>query len=223
MRDVVGHREATSAASAPSAKPFTLIELLVVIAIIAILAAMLLPALQNARAKALTANCGANLKQVGLGALMYVDDYGMWPLQHYGNGTQRYWRLIEGNIGSWDVFVCPSDIVVRNPATDGWQGTSYMYTDTWLSGRAAAQIKDHARFIAFIDSHTNPYNHRTAGGNCGPWNLRGTSPRGYLIDDPKIETRHQLGSNACYLDGHVSWGVAIGFDRADFQYGPPWY
>ena len=54
---------------------FTLIELLVVIAIIAILAAMLLPALAKARAKARAISCISNLKQVGLGAAMYANDY----------------------------------------------------------------------------------------------------------------------------------------------------
>lgn len=56
-------------------KSFTLIELLVVITIIAILAAMLLPAIHKAKSAATTAQCVANMKQLGVMLQAYALTY----------------------------------------------------------------------------------------------------------------------------------------------------
>jgi prepilin-type N-terminal cleavage/methylation domain-containing protein len=156
-------------------KHFTLIELLVVIAIIAILAAMLLPALQQARARAQATACISNLKNLYHGLSAYADaNKEFFPAAnstvYHQERKKKYtyfgWTAVlvmykllpEYKKGSTsNIFLCPTGTYEAS-TKKGWDDTgSYSYglakgTEGWgkLAYYEPADTYYHANRIEFL-------------------------------------------------------------------------
>ncbi len=198
---------------------FTLIELLVVIAIIAILAAILFPVFARAREKARQTSCLSNLKQIGLGSMMYLADSDDILFGHI-QGTRAtfyppvlpyldWMQQIYPYVKNQQLYTCPSEPTyswTANPA-DGMShdatlgyGLNYWMTFYYYYNNAVmAKIQKPAETIWFTDC-----------------NYYVVYPSYYLAtypDNPtygqngsaRLQLRHNGGVNVAFMDGHAKW------------------
>jgi prepilin-type N-terminal cleavage/methylation domain-containing protein/prepilin-type processing-associated H-X9-DG protein len=198
-----------------SKNAFTLIELLVVIAIISILAAILFPVFARARENARRASCMSNLKQIGLGIMMYVQDYDeKYPPSNITNEGTGYfwWQLIDPYTKSTQLEFCPSATSQSSPTSLNY-GTNLliMRDGRYYDGVAMAAIAAPATTYLIMDSGFYRIDVPKINAPVSGWGwLPGSGALGVTFYDTNPpadwETgRHFDGVNVTFADGHVKW------------------
>jgi len=209
-----------------------LIELLVVIAIIGILAAMLLPALNKAQAKARATKCVSNLREWGLGFMMYADDWNEYMPAEGDASTAG-----DNNLQAWGNAIPP---YVKQP-TYKYLKYTLPPTGTWVGKRIPSNIiwvcpeknRTHPTSVSGLNVFDYAMNDLLDGGNTGTlsgnqtprarrssfsypsqtvvlFDIYGHQPHGdptqyspsYLSP---YQSLHLNGCHFLFVDGHVGW------------------
>lgn len=206
---------------------FTLIELLVVIGIIGLLIAILLPVLGKAREQAKATACASQLRQLGLGLMIYSQNNAGWLPSWSG------WHALEADgttvpkSGSptdvaWTAqlersFVRPNNSVYNCPSFPADRKINYFLNAVYsnATGRHTfrfSEIKLGSRFVLSGDctqASLYPAPFGSVGSASNDWgddaDKDDATQRGVVWKNESGGINiHRLGNNILFADGHVN-------------------
>ncbi len=210
-------------------KGFTVIELLVVIAIIALLMAILMPALQRVKKQAKGVVCKNNMKQIGMAANLYAEDYDLFVPRSAGWSTitdMRPWfqcfmpylaqKAIDDDYRNVKIFRCPSYPDKEQTlcyVVNGWPDENS--TRTWQS--KLTECEQASTTIYLADNEDGPWRTIIKMATdrdltrCDVWtetHLPDSDDQDITNGRRVARVRHRDGCNVLFLDWHVDWVAA---------------
>ncbi len=205
---------------------FTLIDVLVSIAVIAVLVGLLVPSLASVNEAARRVVCQSNVRQIGLGLVMYADDYQGFlppsvflPTNPLYRASQRPQDMI--------LLRVPPELVSRSIGTN-WDGTGLLYANDYLPAQKVFYCPSHRGENSFklnadrwreTDTEVVGNYHFRGAGPIGRTTVRGQLPittnlyridpaqSSLLADGMRVRSdyNHDQGANFFRADLTIHW------------------
>jgi len=205
---------------------FTLMELLVVIGILSLLMGVLLPALDAAKRQARAAVCNGNMRQIGMAANIYSQDYRMFIPRGARDSNGIWFQLlmpylgrkpIQGDYRGVTIYRCPAYpnrkqtvcYVVNAWAFLGEQDTTGYETAEPIK---LSTCRRRAETVYLADNEHGWWRQIiTSAGDegldrCDVWNATHLPDSGFedlMFGRRVARGRHGGGTNCLYADWHV--------------------
>lgn len=194
---------------------FSLIELIVVLAVATILTGLLLPAMSKLRENVNRVVCSSNMRQVGMGVSMFVDDH--------NDRLPGSVNLIDRHNGPWR----PQELMAvhHGEGSDGWDGLGRIFALGYCTAPQCFYCPSHRGdhpIERYSEQWQNPggrpiyINYHYAGNKYWESGLNRLwhQPDQLVIATDGLRTvddfNHETGMNVLYGDASVRWTNRVG-------------
>lgn len=208
-----GHGWTRTSSGAIGPRAFTLIDVMVSMLIVAVLISLLLPTLSGVRETARQVICGSNVRQHGMGIIMYADDNRDRLVPSLFVGATAGGRFAPEEMVKLRVAPVPDSVTVPT-----WDGLGHLYAQDYLSVPGVFYCPSHNgehRLDAYADAWK-----QSIGTIVGNYQYRGRGPNGSLrlsriepgttalVADglrTQADYNHEVGCNVLRADMAVLW------------------
>ncbi len=186
---------------------FSLIDVLVSMVVMVVLISLLLPSLSGIRETSRRVVCSSNVRQLGLGLLMYAED---------NRDSVPY--SVHISVRELDPKWRPDRMMVaRNKYTNDWDGTGLLFSRNYIPAPGVYYCPSHLGEHRF-SNYTNAWG-KVEGELVGNYHYRGITPAGTtlmrlwpgqmaILSDglaTQGDYNHRDGNNALRGDMSVNW------------------
>ena len=224
---------APARAAAPHCLGFSLLELLMVLVVTALLTGLMMPAMAHVRENARRIVCQSNLRQLGMGVVIYTDEKNTLPFSFYGQPGRNKQHMMAAHRGAVMVGSDQNDGGMGSNnasiAFENWEGLGWLHQGRYVNSPEVLYCPSHygehpyeryqdlyQRYRQFDLVATDPiFTNYQYAGDIDWANTDNKNRRRRLTDESLIlatdglrtvsDFSHQVGMNILRGDSSVAW------------------